>query len=404
MTFGRSSLTRRGAFAAAGSAAVVGLAAACTKESGTISEGGGESAADEPQSVAKVQLTPADGATDATAATEIAWTVEAGEFKEFKLTDASGTAVEGAMHPDGTTWVPANPLEWETAYTATVTADDADGLTATATATFTTIASPGNRIGIENYLPGQDSMVGQGAILAFRFTGHEVPEDLRKSVERRLFVTAEPAQEGSWHWITGRALEYRPKEFWQPNTEVSVRLGIGGLDLGDGAYGEFDQTTSFTTDSELRYLEADDETKQMRAYQDGSIVQTIPISLGANEIDGNDARSFSGTMIIMSREEESTFVSDLYDYETDVKWAMRLTFSGQFIHGAPWAASRLGNSNGSHGCINVSDEMGEWLYNFVRWGDPVIVKNTGKEVPQGDGFTAWSLDWETFTSGSYLEA
>ncbi len=216
-------------------------------------------------------------------------------------------------------------------------------------------------------------------------------------------MTSEPAQEGSWHWITPRALEYRPKEYWQPNTAVSVRLAIGGLDLGDGAYGEFDALTSFTTDPEARLLEADNETKQMRAYLDGSIVQTIPISLGSDTpIDGNDARSFSGTMTIMSREEESTFVSEVYDYETPVKWAMRLTFSGQFIHGAPWAADRLGVSNGSHGCLNVSDEMGEWLYNFVRWGDPVIVKNTGLDVPQGDGFTAWSLDWETFKSGSYL--
>lgn len=403
MSFGPSSLTRRGALTAGGLAAVGLAAAACTKESGQIGEGEDETTSEAPpESAAKIQITPADGAADATAATEIAYTVEAGEFKELTVTDAAGTAVEGAMHPDGTTWVPNDPLEWETAYTVTVTADDANGITATATSTFTTIASPGNRISLENYLPGEGSTVGQGAILAFRFTDHEVTEDRRAAVERRLFVTSEPAQEGSWHWITPRALEYRPKEYWQPNTQVSVRLALGGLDLGDGAYGEFDQGTNFAIDAEARLLEADDDTKQMKAYRDGSVVETIPISLGADEIDGNDARSFSGTMIIMSREEESNFVSELYDYETKVKWAMRLTFSGQFIHGAPWAADRLGVSNGSHGCLNVSDEMGEWLYNFVRWGDPVVVKNTGKEVPPGDGFTAWSLDWETFKEGSYL--
>ena len=402
MSLGSSSLSRRGALAAGGLAAV-GLAAACTKESGTLDEGGEEATSSEPpQSAAKIQITPADGAADATAATEIAWTVEAGEFQEFALTDAAGTAVEGAMHPDGTTWVPTSPLEWETAYTATVTAVDAAGIAATATSTFTTIASPGDRVGIENYLPGVDSTVGQGAILAFRFTGHEIPEDRRAAVERRLFVTSEPAQEGCWNWITPRALEYRPKEYWQPNTQVNVRLAIGGLDLGDGRYGEFDQETSFSIDSEARLLEADDDTKQMKAYRDGSVVQTIPISLGADEIDGIDARSYSGTMIIMSREEEAIFRSDLFDYETPVKWAMRLTFSGQFIHGAPWAADRLGVSNGSHGCLNVSDEMGEWIYNFVRWGDPVVVTNTGRDVPPGDGFTGWSLDWETFKEGSYL--
>ncbi|WP_051704320.1 Ig-like domain-containing protein [Glycomyces sp. NRRL B-16210] len=401
MTFEGTSLTRRGALAAGGLAAA-GLAAACTKESGTIEDGdGGEPEA--PQSAAQITISPADGATDATAATEISWTVEDGEFTEFTLTDAEGAEVEGAMHPDGTTWVPAGPLAWEQTYTATVKATDAEGLEGEATAEFTTIASPGDRVGIENYLPGDGSTVGQGAILAFRFDGHEVAEDLRASVERRLFVSAEPAQEGSWHWITGRALEYRPKEFWQPGTQVSVRLGLGGLDLGDGRYGQYDEETSFATDTELRILEADDDTKQMRAYLDGTIVQTIPISLGADDIDGNDARSYSGTMTIMSREEESTFVSELYDYETDVKWAMRLTFSGQFIHGAPWASDRLGVSNGSHGCINVSDEMGEWLYNFVRWGDPVVVMNTGVQVPQGDGFTAWSLDWDSFKAGSYLD-
>ncbi|THV39514.1 L,D-transpeptidase [Glycomyces buryatensis] len=403
MTFGRSPLSRRGVFAAGGVVAVGAGLAACTKDTGTL--GSDDESSDEPQSAAKITVTPADGAADATAATEIAWKVEEGEFTSFTLTDAEGNEVEGDMHPDGTTWVPASPLDWEGTYTAAVSAEDSAGLAATVEATFTTIASPPNRVSIENYLPGVDSTVGQAAVLPFRFSGYEIPEDQRAAVERRLFVTSEPAQEGSWHWINARALEYRPKEYWQPNTQVTVRLGLGGLPLGEDYYGEFDQDTNFTIDPEARLLEADNDTKQLRAYQDGTIVQTIPISLGADEpIDGNDARSFSGNMIVMSREEESTFVSELYEYETPVKWAMRLTFSGQFIHGAPWAADRLGKSNGSHGCINVSDEMGEWIYNFVRWGDPVVVLNTGLALPQGDGFTTWDLSWEDVVAGSYLDS
>ncbi|WP_100446252.1 L,D-transpeptidase [Glycomyces xiaoerkulensis] len=405
MTIGRSSLTRRGALATAAGAAAGGLAAACSKDSGTIDSGDGGGESEAPQSAAKVTVTPEDGATDATAATEIAWTVEAGTFVEFTLTDAAGNQVEGDMHPDGTTWVPASPLEWEASYTAAVTAEDDAGVPVTVESNFTTIASPGNRVTIENYLPGFDSTVGQAAVLAFRFeAGFEVPEDSRADVERRLFVGSEPEQEGSWYWITGRALEYRPKEYWQPGTTVTVRLGLGGLPLGGDRFGEYDQETTFHIDTEQRMLEADDDTKQLRAYRDGTIVETVPISLGAREIDGNDARSYSGHMIIMSREEESTFVSDLYDYETDVKWAMRLTFSGQYIHGAPWAQDALGNENISHGCINVTEEMGEWLYNFVRWGDPVIVANTGASLPPGDGFTSWDLDWEQVQSGSYLTA
>jgi lipoprotein-anchoring transpeptidase ErfK/SrfK len=310
--------------------------------------------------------------------------------------------VGGAMHPDGTTWVPSSPLAWESAYTASVTAEDEAGNPVTVDAAFTTIATPGDRVTVENYLPGVDSVVGQAAVLAFRFeSGFEVAEEERAAVERRLFVTSEPTQEGSWHWITGRALEYRPKEYWQPNTEVTVRLGLGGLPLGGDRYGEFDQETSFTTDAEARLLEADNTTKELRAFRDGTVVQTMPISLGADEIDGNDARSYEGAMTIMSREEESQFVSDLYDYDLAVKWAMRLTFSGQYVHGAPWAEARLGKENGSHGCINVTEEMGEWIYHFVRWGDPVVVTNTGRALPQGDGFTTWDLTWEELIAGSY---
>ncbi len=399
---GGSSLTRRSALTAG--IAGFGLAA-CSSEPGTVDVvENDDGPTTEPVSPVTVTVVPADGATDATAATEIGWTVEAGEVTEVKLSDAAGKPVEGAMHPDGATWVPAAPLEWEGTYTASVTAEDDAGTPVTVESTFTTIASPPERVTIENYLPGNDSIVGQAAVLAFRFeAGFEVPEENRAAVERRLFVSSEPAQEGSWHWITGRALEYRPKEYWRPNTTVSVRLGLGGLPLGGGRYGEFDQETVFNTDSELRLLEADDETKQLTAYRDGSEVKTIPISLGAREIDGIDTRSYSGRLTIMSREETSNFFSAEFGYDIDVKWAMRLTFSGQYIHGAPWAEARLGKENGSHGCINVTDEMGEWIYNFVRWGDPVVVKNTGLGLPQGDGFTTWDLTWDEHLAGSYLD-
>jgi lipoprotein-anchoring transpeptidase ErfK/SrfK len=400
MTFG-TSLTRRGALLGAG-AAGLGLASACSSESGTIGGGsGGDADADEgPVSAATVAITPEDGDTQATAAAEISWTVEDGEFVEFRLTDASGGEVSGAMHPDGETWVPASPLSWDTAYTAAVTAVDADGVQVTAESTFTTIPSPGNRRGIHLYTP--NGTLGQAAVIAFQFNDYySVDESLRRDVERRLFVSSEPSQEGSWYWHNGYTLEYRPKEYWQPGTQVTVRLALGGLPIGDGVHGEVDVDQTLTIDTEKRILQADNNSKQLQAIRDDVVVNSFPISLGADEIDGNDARSYEGHMIIMSREEESNFVSDLYGYDTDVKWAMRLTWSGQYIHGAPWAANALGNRNISHGCINVTDEDGEWLYNFVRWGDPVVVSNTGKRLPQGDGITSWDLSWEQIQAGSY---
>ena len=41
------------------------------------------------------------------------------------------------------------------------------------------------------------------------------------------------------------------------------------------------------------------------------------------------------------------------DYTLQVPYAIRLTNSGEFIHAAPWATSRIGRWNGSHGCTNL---------------------------------------------------
>jgi lipoprotein-anchoring transpeptidase ErfK/SrfK len=35
---------------------------------------------------------------------------------------------------------------------------------------------------------------------------------------------------------------------------------------------------------------------------------------------------------------------------------------------------RKGNSNVSHGCINLSPDNASWYYNTVNIGDPIIVQ------------------------------
>ena len=53
--------------------------------------------------------------------------------------------------------------------------------------------------------------------------------------------------------------------------------------------------------------------------------------------------------------------------------------------------------------IVVSPENGEWIYNEVHLrGDPVIVRNTGKQLEWGDGFTQWDMPWEEWVKGSAL--
>ena len=40
---------------------------------------------------------------------------------------------------------------------------------------------------------------------------------------------------------------------------------------------------------------------------------------------------------------------EAYDID-DVEYAMRVTYSGEFVHAAPWSVGSQGNANVSHGC------------------------------------------------------
>ena len=63
-------------------------------------------------------------------------------------------------------------------------------------------------------------------------------------------------------------------------------------------------------------------------------------------------------------------------YRTDVNWATRMSGDGIFIHAAPWSVAQQGNSNVSHGCINISTENGKWVYDTIPQGTPIVVRGT----------------------------
>ncbi|WP_213450350.1 L,D-transpeptidase [Rhizomonospora bruguierae] len=409
MTGTRTTGTRRGgrtahgaltgAFAAA--LAAVLLLAGCTSGGG---DGAGSWQTPAPQ--VNLKVTPADNATGVPVSAELS--VRPGEgttVDGFKLAADGGAEVEGAMREDGSSWVPASPLKYDTRYTVTVTAKPEGGDPVDRTTTFTTMSRPGNRLQAHVYM-ADDATYGQAMPIVVEFkSGGVAPKD-RADVERRLFVRSDPPQEGAWHWDSNIQVEYRPREYWQPGTRLDVRLGLGGLPIGDGRYGATDITIRAAIDTVRRSIEVDDATKKLVAKQDGQVVKTFPVSLGRPA-----KPSFSGTMVIMERLAKTVFDSSTYGtpvnspdgYRTDIQFAERLTWDGQFIHAAPWSVPDQGKRNVSHGCVNVSTADGQWIYNWVRVGDPVVVKGTGRKLNQGNGFTAWNLSWDEVLQGSALD-
>ena len=67
-------------------------------------------------------------------------------------------------------------------------------------------------------------------------------------------------------------------------------------------------------------------------------------------------------------------LSDPEGYKLTVNDAVRVTWGGVYVHGAPWSVASQGNSNVSHGCINLNADNAAWYYDTVRVGDPIIVR------------------------------
>lgn len=406
-TMGAMRSFRRGFGALAAALTLVLVAGACTTPAG--GPGTEQPPAAEPPTVTIVA--PVDGAVDVSTAVEIRYTVEGTDTPaQVTLTDANGSVVGGAPHPDGSAWLPGKQLNYGAQYTLTVVATTPEGLSAQATSTFTTMATPLQTVRVSSF-NGDNVTYGVGMPIIINFET-PVPEHQRDEIERRLFVTSNPPQEGSWHWISsyyhtaGSQIRYRPKEFWQPGTTVHARIALGGVSWGyQGIYGRNDLTLDFRIgDSQIMEVEDLPNNKQMTFTRNGEVIRTIPVSLGRP--NPAEFRSSEGTMLIMRQEHPRVFDTRRErgdgGWYTEVEYAMQLTTSGEFIHDAPWSVGSQGHTNVSHGCINVSPENALWLYQETQVGDPVIVKGTGKPLVWGDGFTDWNIPYSEWVKGSAL--
>ncbi|HLL65053.1 MAG TPA: Ig-like domain-containing protein [Micromonosporaceae bacterium] len=350
-------------------------------------------------------VTPADGATDVPTATELTYAATNGTVSAVELTDSAGGKVDGAARPDGSGWLPARQLKYATRYVAKVTAkSERGGAEATVTSTFTTMAKPAKLIHVSTQL-ADDGVYGVAMPVIINF-GSEVPAAQRAAVQSRVLITSDPPQVGGFHWFHGKELHFRPREYWQAGTKLTFRVAVGGLPLGANRYGGNDVHVRATIGRKL-VITADNATKQLTVAQDGQPPKVVPVSFGKPRTP-----SSSGHMMIMTRRQSEIYDSSTVGvpansrdgYRMKVYWSQRITWSGQFLHSAPWSVSDQGRRNVSHGCINLSPTNAEWVYKQTRVGDPVIVTGTEKRVQWGNGWTDWDVPFEEYIKGSATAA
>ncbi|BBH66355.1 hypothetical protein ACTI_30400 [Actinoplanes sp. OR16] len=369
-----------------------------TAEGGSSAAPAAEAPSPEPTLSTVAVTSPALDATGVEAWSDVKYNSEDPDNTTVKVTDAKGNEVKGTVDKDDNVWKPSQSLNWATKYTVTVTGPEAEGKNNTVSSTFTTMKKPANLVRVTSFL-GDGNVVGVGMPLIMKF-GRAIPEKYRAEVERRMVVTATPAQEGTWRWISSTEVHFRPKTYWKAGSKIFYKVQLKGVKLGDGWYGRSDLTVDMKVGRSL-IMTVDNKTKKMTVKQDGKVIKTLPVSLGKPKTP-----SSSGTMVVMEKKAHTVFDTTDTDpdggYRTDIDWAQRITYSGQFIHAAPWSEGQQGQRNVSHGCVNVSEAMGKWLFDRTMMGDVITVKGTEDKLKNGNGWTDWNMSYEEYKKGSYL--
>lgn len=330
--------------------------------------------------------------------------VENGRITTVSVTGPNGERIDGEPVNGGAGWkIDTSDLDFGTKYQVTANAVDLRGKETTASDTFRTFV-PEKELDVStNLTDGETYGVGMPIIMTFN-----QPIADRAAIEKHLLVNVDGAPiEGSWHWDSDTQVSYRPKEYWPADSKVELDAEIKGVNAGNQVYAMENETEDFKI-GDAMILTQDSVKHQMVVTRNGKKIRTMPTSTGR---PGYDTRS--GTKVIMTKEPyvvmdaASLGVSedDPEYYRLDVYNALRVTWSGEYIHGAPWSVGSQGYANVSHGCINVSPENAQWLMDNANIGDVLVVKNTGDEHDgnDGNGWTQWNESWADWKAGSALK-
>ncbi|MFJ3143142.1 Ig-like domain-containing protein [Streptomyces halstedii] len=358
-----------------------------------------------------IRIVPKDGAENVGADDRIEVTVPNGKLERVKVTrieDAEQEEVPGTIAGDGRSWAPQDKgyrLGLAGKYSVEAVAVDGGGHRSARSTTFTTLVPKDRFIGY--FKPENRSTVGTGMIVSFEFNR---PVKNRAAVEKAIRITTEPRVEVAGHWFGAERLDFRPEEYWEPGTEVTVDVGLRDVEGAPGVYGSQRKTVTFRVGrSQTSVVDAVAHTMEVR--RDGEVVSTVPVTAGTEK-----TTTYNGKMVVSELHEVTRMdgrtvgFGGEYDIK-DVPHAIRLTKSGTFLHGNYWESPDIfGSENTSHGCIGLRDVKGGgsdtpagWFFERTLVGDVVeVVNSTDKTVAPDNGLGGWNLGWPQWKAGSAL--
>ncbi len=327
-----------------------------------------------------------------------------GRITDVTATDAAGRHVRGALTHDGTRWQSTTPLAAGAHYTVRVSTENGDG-------------DPGLRsIGFQTAGADQLLRVAFGPDSGTYGVGQPITAELsrpikshkdRATVERALRVESHPRVTGLWHWVDNKTLHYRPREYWPAGARIEVHSGLQGVRVGKMRGGAA-KPLKLRIGARVEAV-TDASRHTMTVKRNGKVLRTIPVTTGKPGFDTrNGIKTILGKEAFVQMRSQSVGIAagSAESYDLGVHWATRVTWSGEYLHAAPWSVGSQGSANTSHGCTGMSTENAKWFFDHVRVGDIVVVKGSGGEkmTPFDNGFGDWNLSWAKWRAGSATQS
>ena len=347
---------------------------------------------------AAVTVSPSRGTTDVALNAPVTVTTSLGHFASVQVTPSPGAPLTGALNAAATQWTSVGVLGAASTYWVKVVVTGRSGTTGTATSSFTTL-TPTAWVGASLW-PTSGLTVGVGQPIVVRFTQPIITQSSQQAVLAFLHLSmSSPVPVGAY-WFSPTELHLRPETLWPSGEQIVFSDSLGGWDAGSGEWGEGTDSVTFSI-GDARISTANLTTDQMTVTDNGQVVATYPISGGRDQYP-----TMNGIHIVLDRESQVHMVSSSVGipvnssngYDEIVYWDVHISDSGEYVHSAPWSVGEQGNSNVSHGCINVSPANAQQFFNFSRVGDIVnVVGGPRPPVPGDHGVMDWSTPWASFT-------
>ena len=357
-------------------------------------------------------MTPAANSKNVAPNASVKVAATAGATVTSVTVTAGSSTIKGTLAADGKTWTSTSALKFNTKYTVTVSGTNLANGQSQTTSTFTTVKPTQDGVAApdrERALRRSTTARRTASVNRSWCTSRDaIPTSQRAAIVDALTVTSTPQVDGRWHWINSQQVDYRGQDYWPAGATVTVSANLYGVSLGNGVYGGANAHATIHI-GDKHYAVADNKTHMMKVYINDKLVKTVPVSMGM----GGSTRGAQGQLInywtrsgphvVIVKSPTVTMSSASYGI-TDPKSpffyapetvhdAVRISYSGEFVHLRTWTVGDIGKRNTSHGCINVGAAYASYMYKLLRTGDIVDVVNTPVKVSFDNTVADWAVPW-----------